>query len=86
MQLHKLLPPEVVAEVKDLLRKSKAAAGATPYKDLKVELMKLYGPRPEDAFDQALALVMTGKPSTLCKAIINKRHISDRAFKNHKYC
>ena len=32
--LHKQLPKDVVAEVKDLLRKAQSEAGATPYKEL----------------------------------------------------
>ena len=47
--LHKQLPKEVIAELKDLLRKSQSEAGATPYKDLKDRLYEAYGPLPEDS-------------------------------------
>ena len=69
--LHAQLPIEVENEVKNYLRLEEDEEGETPYKDLKVELIKLYQPKPEDAFDRALARVMTGKPSTLAKEIIN---------------
>ena len=46
--------------------------GDTPYYDLKQEILSLYGPRDEDAFKEALALRLTGKPSALGKKIIHK--------------
>ena len=72
LQLHKQLPPEVVAELKDLLRKSKAAAGATPYKDLKDRILETFATKPEDVYYEAESLIMKGKPSQLLKQLINK--------------
>ena len=75
--LHKQLPADVVAEVKDLLRKSKAAAGATAYKDVKDRVMGAFGSKPEDDYAEAEALVLTGKPSQLLHKLINivcKKH------------
>ena len=69
--LHKMLPADVVDEVKDLLRKSKANAGAHPYKDLKERILETFGIQPEDAFAQAEALMLTGKPSQLLHKLIN---------------
>ena len=69
--LLKMLPKDVVDETKDLLRKGQAEAGATPYKDLKDRVLETFGTIPEDAFTQAEALVMTGKPSTLARQLIN---------------
>ena len=69
--LHSQLPLDVEEEVKHFLRLEEDEEGDTPYKDLKVELLRLYTPKPEDAFDRALSRVMSGKPSTLAKAIIN---------------
>ena len=69
--LHKMLPQDVVEEVKDLLRKDQASAGASCYKDLKERILKLYGKKPEDRYQLAKALTMTGKPSQLAKALIN---------------
>ena len=69
--LHKLLPSDVVAEVKDLLRKGKAAAGTTPYKDLKDRIMETFGKKEEDAFAEAESLMLVGKPSQLLNKLIN---------------
>ena len=42
LQLHKLIPEEVIAEVKDLLRRTVADAGSTPYKTLKDRILKKF--------------------------------------------
>ena len=39
------------------------------YKDLKDEILNLFGPRDEDAFKKAIALRLTGKPSGLGKKL-----------------
>ena len=65
-----LLPEEIIDECKPILRLSKADAGAHIYKDLKAEILQLYGPREEDAFKKAMALRLTGKPSALGKKLI----------------
>ena len=69
--LHEQLPKAVEDEVKNLLRLGEDEEGPQPYKDLKVRLLSLYQPKPEDAFDRAMSRVMTGKPSTLARQIIN---------------
>ena len=69
--LHKQLPSDVVAEVKDLLRKNKATAGATPYKDLKDRILETFAAKPEEVFDKLEAMIMTGKPSQLLNQMIN---------------
>ena len=69
--LHKQLPVNIVQEVKDLLRKNKATAGATPYKDLKTRILDTFGNKPEDSYAKAEAMLMTGKPSQLLNQIIN---------------
>ena len=66
-----LLTPEVTEEVKSIISLDEEERGATPYYDLKVELLKLYGPRPEDSFAKATSRVLVGKPSALGKQIIN---------------
>ena len=68
--LANLLPPLQKKEVKDLLMKSKAAAGTNIYKQLKTRLLEHFGPRVEDAFEEAAALVLVGKPSALAQRII----------------
>ena len=66
-----LLPDNVVDECKPLLRLTEAEAGESIYKDLKAEIVSLYGPREEDAFKKAIALKMTGKPSAFGKKLIH---------------
>lgn len=64
------LPGEVKAEVKDILIKKKSEAGTDIYKQLKLRLLELFGPKSEDAYEEAASLVLTGKPSALCKRMI----------------
>ena len=70
--LHKQLPTDVIAELKDLLRKDKSEAGATPYKDIKDQILDTFGTKPEDAYTEAKDFLLHGKPSQLAKKIINK--------------
>ena len=69
--LQRSLPPDIIAELEDLLIKNQTEAGPLPYKDLKDHLYESFAPRPEEAFKLALGLVMTGKPSQLAKKLIN---------------
>ena len=64
------LPRSVYSELKDILRKDQAAAGATPYLTLKERILDLFGKKPEEAFELASQLVLTGRPSLLCQQII----------------
>ena len=66
-----LLPPEVTEEVMSFISLDETELGDTPYLDLKTELLKLYGPRPEDSFNKAISRVLVGKPSALGKQIMN---------------
>ena len=66
-----LLTPEVTEEVKAIISLDEEERGATPYYDLKQELLKLYGPHPEDSFAKATSRVLVGKPSALGKQIVN---------------
>ena len=65
-----LLPDDIIDELKPLLRLKQQEAGAI-YKRVKTEIIQLYGPRDEEAFQKALALRLTGKPSALAKKIIH---------------
>ena len=49
----------------------KDTAGATPYHDLKTRILDTFGTKPDNTFETAAALVMTGKPSQLLNKIIN---------------
>ena len=66
-----ILPEAVIEECKPILRLSEADAGPHIYKDLKAEILQLYGPREEDAFKKALALRLTNTPSALGKKLIH---------------
>ena len=68
--LARALDPLIKAEVKDLLIKKKADAGNDIYKQLKYRLLELFGPKQEDAYEEAANLVLTGKPSALAKRIM----------------
>ena len=68
--LARALTGEVKAEVKDMLIMKKSEAGADIYKRLKYRLLELFGPRAEDAFEEAAGLPLIGKPSALAKKIM----------------
>ena len=63
--LVRFLPPEIQSEVKSLLKLGQTAAGTDIYLRIKQKLLKLYGPKPEDAYLIAKNLVLTDKPSQL---------------------
>ena len=69
--LHSLLPDQIQIEVKHILKKDQANAGTHPYRTLKMELLKLYAPKAEAAFELALSRNMSGKPSALLKQLID---------------
>ena len=71
MALLQLLPAEVQEEVKSLFKLSKTQAGTEIYLKIKKELMDLFGPKAEDAYDRAAGRVLTGKPSQLGKLLID---------------
>ena len=75
-----VLPDEVVEECKHILRLSRADAGQMVYKNLKQEILNLYGQREEDAFKKACSLKLTGKPSALGKKLIHVLCPSPRPF------
>ena len=68
--LQQLLPVEIRAEVKSLLKLSKPNAGNDIYLKIKTELIELFGQKPEDAYLRAKNRVMTGKPSQLGKQLM----------------
>ena len=63
------LPPLIKAEVKETLRKPRAQAGPTIYKDLKAKVMKLFGKKEGERYEKASQMLLTGKPSKLAKEI-----------------
>ena len=82
--LQRLLPIEIQQEVKTLLKLQKGAAGNDIYKRLKTKLIKIYGQKPEDAYIKATNMVMTGNPSQLGEALLEK--ICDKSSKLDGCC
>ena len=68
--LVRFLPPEIQNEVKSLLKLGQTAAGNDIYFRIKKQLLKMYGPKPEDAYMLAKNLVLTGAPSQLGKQLV----------------
>ena len=66
-----VLPAEIIEEVKPILRLDESEQGPHIYKDLKTEIIQLYGPKPEEAFKKAMALKMSGKPSAFGKQLLH---------------
>ena len=66
------IPPLIKAEVKDLLKKPKAQAGNLIYKEVKLKIVKLFGKKEGELFQEAKQLMMTGKPSALAKTLVDK--------------
>ena len=70
--LSEILPQTVQDECKPLMNKGESDfAENNGYKLLKQEVLRIFGPRLEDAMERALARVMTGKPSQLARALVN---------------
>ena len=63
------LPSGVKDEMKEYLKKTKAQAGTTIYKDMKTQILELYGQKDDEAFEKAMTFVLKDKPSALCKAL-----------------
>ena len=77
-----VLPEDVVEECKPILRLDQTEAGEHIYRDLKKEILKLYSPKDEDAYLQAAALKLDGKPSALGKKLIHKLCPGAKPFEN----
>ena len=69
--LSSILPPKVIEEVKDLLCLQETEfTDNDAYKQLKTEVLRIFGPKPEDAIERALSRVLVGKPSQLARALV----------------
>ena len=69
--LSQIIPKHVIDEVKPLLRKEEDDFNGDAYKQLKLEILRIFGPDPESGMERALNRVMTGKPSQLARALVN---------------
>ena len=68
--LVRFLPPEIQSEVKSLLKLTQTNAGADIYLRIKKQLLKMYGPKPGDAYLRAKNRVLSGTPSQLGKLLV----------------
>ena len=69
--LQRNLPIKQRSDVKAYLTLTKAEGGATIYKDIKDELIRIYAPKPEDSYCRALSRVLVGLPSQLGAQLID---------------
>ena len=69
--LSNILPRKVIDQVKPILRKKESEFQNNAYKQLKEAIMRIYGPRPEDAIERAFNRVMTDTPSELARTLLN---------------
>ena len=70
--LVQLIPPEFHSDFRQYLQMQETEAGAASYYDLKQAIIKQFGSKQADNFDQAIALVLTSTPSHLGRQILHK--------------
>ena len=76
------LPEHVKAQLRTLLKKNKAAAGSTIYKDIKTKVRELFAKKEESLFDEAFDLVMTSTPSAFAKELVERLCECDPPLEN----
>ena len=70
--LSRIIPKKVINEVKPLLRRKETDfPDKNAYRKLKDEVTRIFGPKPEVGVEKALSRVLTGKPSTLARTLVN---------------
>ena len=68
--LSSIIPTHVINQVKKYLRKSETDfPNKDSYKQLKKELLRIFGPRPEAAIERAMKRVLVGPPSSLAREL-----------------
>ena len=68
--LSTVLPQKVITEIKKFLRKKEDEFPQNnSYKQVKNEILRIFGPKPEVAIDRALGRTLTGLPSSLARGI-----------------
>ena len=71
--LSSIIPPHVTKEVKSVLRKGEEEFGENmPYKVLKREIISIFGKKGHKNVEEALNLVITDRPSTLARELVDK--------------
>ena len=63
------LPSHIQDDLNELLEKGESEAGNNIYKEVKLQLLQLHGPKEDADFRKAQKLVMTDKPSTTAKML-----------------
>ena len=70
--LSSILPPDVQQEVKHLLiMQATEFPNGDAYKQLKKEILRIFGPKKCSGVNRALGRVLTGLPSQLARALVN---------------
>ena len=70
--LSEILPKKVQDEVKELLSQTEDEfINNDAYLQLKTEVLRIFGPKPEDSIERALNRVLVGKPSQLARALVS---------------
>ena len=70
--LSNCIPKEIQDEVKSLLCMQQTEfPNNDAYKQLKAEILRIFGPEPEEAVDRALNRVLVGKPSQLARHLVD---------------
>ena len=80
--LVELLPEDIVEQCKPILRLKQEEAGTHIYKDLKQEILSLFGKKDQDAYKKAKALTFDGPPSALGKKLIHLLCPDSKPFQN----
>ena len=67
-----ILPPHVIREVKSILSKKESEFDQNDaYKQLKTEIIDIFGPKPCKGMERALQRVLSGTPSQLARLLVN---------------
>ena len=83
--LSSIIPKKVTDEVKDLLCLKESEFPANDaYKQLKTEILRIFGPKPEAAIERALGRVLVGTPSQLARALV--RDICKKKLRGCQCC
>ena len=70
--LSTIIPPHVIDEVMPLLSMGEAEFDANDsYKQLKHEILRIFGPKQTAGAERALGRILSGKPSTLARQLAN---------------
>ena len=70
--LSEIIPTKVQDQVKSLLRKGETDfPNNDAYKQLKTQILKIFGPRPEASMERAMSRVLSGTPSELARSLLN---------------